>query len=71
VGVGAGSRNALLAGNWLILVRVAEMSHCFDCNFSIISEFKYIGDSESKKNRTPADSMVLTGTRIWDKRGIL
>jgi sarcosine oxidase delta subunit len=43
------------------------MSHCPNCNFSIISEFKYIGDSERKKNRTPADSKVQRGTRIWNK----
>ena len=40
---------------------MAEMSHCQDCNFSVICEFKWIGDSDSGKD--PDGQTDSTGRR--------
>src|SRR5260370_15602016 len=48
-------RAPLVPRKWLILCRVAEISHCEICNSSTILEFKYVGDSGRDESGPPAD----------------
>jgi signal recognition particle GTPase len=54
---------AQIPRNWLNSIRLAEISHCADCNFSIICEFKYIGDSDRSRKRNDPNGLQIRRVR--------
>jgi hypothetical protein len=55
--------------NWLISIRMVEISHSVSCNFSSPSEFEYVGASDgNRKADVPAPRRIATTKSLGGKK---